>query len=108
MMETSITTLAATYLHIATSSFPDKGDNGCFLTAPLVAPNANRDCRATIWLWFRFNVSLREVDQLMLERSVVVPCETIGWCCKGRNQIPGSILRARLPIAHRKLPEVHL
>ena len=36
-----------------------------------------------IWLYYRFNVSLREVEELMLERGVVVSYETIRrWCRK--------------------------
>ncbi|CAN7681938.1 IS6 family transposase [Phyllobacterium sp. LjRoot231] len=36
-----------------------------------------------IWLYFRFNVSLREVEEMMLERGVVVSYETIRrWCRK--------------------------
>ncbi|NMN71468.1 DDE-type integrase/transposase/recombinase [Rhizobium sp. 57MFTsu3.2] len=39
-----------------------------------------------IWLYFRFNVSLREVEELMLERGVVVSCETIRrWRRLGRK-----------------------
>lgn len=33
------------------------------------------------WLYFRFNLSLREVEEMMLERGVVVSYETIRrWC----------------------------
>ena len=36
-----------------------------------------------IWLYYRFNVSLRDVEELMLERGVVVSYETIRrWCRK--------------------------
>ena len=36
-----------------------------------------------IWLYFRFNVSLREVEEMMLERGIVVSYETIRrWCRK--------------------------
>jgi putative transposase len=34
-----------------------------------------------VWLYFRFNVSLREVEEMMLERGVAVSYETIRrWC----------------------------
>jgi putative transposase len=34
-----------------------------------------------IWLYFRFNVSLREVEEMLLERGIVVSYETIRrWC----------------------------
>jgi putative transposase len=36
-----------------------------------------------VWLYFRFNVSLREVEEMMLERGVTVSYETIRrWCRK--------------------------
>ena len=36
-----------------------------------------------IWLYVRFNLSLREVEELMLERGVVVLFETIRrWAVK--------------------------
>jgi putative transposase len=50
-----------------------------------------------IWLYFRFNVSLREVEEMMLERGVVVSYETIRrWCRKH-----GADYTRRL---HRKPP----
>ena len=36
-----------------------------------------------IWLYYRFNVSLREVEEIMLERGIIVSYETIRrWCRK--------------------------
>jgi putative transposase len=36
-----------------------------------------------IWLYFRFNLSLREVEEMLLERGIVVSYETIRrWCRK--------------------------
>jgi putative transposase len=36
-----------------------------------------------VWLYFRFNLSLREVEEMMLERGIVVSYETIRrWCRK--------------------------
>ena len=50
-----------------------------------------------IWLYFRFNVSLREVEEMMLERGIVVSYETIRrWCRKH-----GTDFTRRL---HRKPP----
>ncbi|GGX56077.1 hypothetical protein GCM10010341_90890 [Streptomyces noursei] len=38
-----------------------------------------------VWLYFRFPLSFREVEELMLERGVVVSYETIRrWCAKLR------------------------
>ncbi|WP_449415621.1 IS6 family transposase [Ochrobactrum teleogrylli] len=45
-----------------------------------------------IWLYFRFNVSLREVEEMMLERGVVVSYETIRRWCRSH----GSMITARL------------
>jgi len=33
--------------------------------------------KRVIWLYFRFNLSLREIEELMAERCVDVSCETI-------------------------------
>jgi putative transposase len=50
-----------------------------------------------IWLYFRFNVSLREVEEMMLERGIIVSYETIRrWCRKH-----GANYTRRL---HRKPP----
>jgi putative transposase len=36
-----------------------------------------------VWLYFRFPLSFREVEELMLERGIVVSYETIRrWCSK--------------------------
>ena len=36
-----------------------------------------------VWLYFRFSLSFREVEELMLARGVVLSCETIRrWCAK--------------------------
>ena len=38
------------------------------------------------WLYHRFPLSLREVEELMLVRGVIVCCETIRqWCAKGQR-----------------------
>jgi putative transposase len=50
-----------------------------------------------VWLYFRFPLSFREVEELMLERGVIVSCETIRrWCMKFGQQYANS-LRRRLP-----------
>lgn len=50
-----------------------------------------------VWLYFRFPLSFREVEELMLERGVVVSCETVRrWCLKfGRTYT--KALRRRRP-----------
>ncbi|CCM75634.1 hypothetical protein BN77_2804 [Rhizobium mesoamericanum STM3625] len=45
-----------------------------------------------IWLYFRFNVSLREVEEMMLERGVAVSYETIRRWYRSH----GSMITARL------------
>lgn len=52
-----------------------------------------------IWLYFRFNLSLREVEEMVLERGVEVSYETIRrW-----RRSHGSLLTSRL---RRKSPSV--
>ncbi|WP_331750538.1 MULTISPECIES: IS6 family transposase [unclassified Streptomyces] len=49
------------------------------------------------WLYFRFPLSFREVEELMLERGVIVSYETIRrWCAK-LGQIYANELRRRRP-----------
>jgi putative transposase len=50
-----------------------------------------------VWLYFRFPLSLREVEELMLERGIVVSCETVRrWCAKFGPAYAGA-LRRRQP-----------
>ncbi|UUE28740.1 IS6 family transposase (plasmid) [Rhodococcus qingshengii] len=50
-----------------------------------------------VWLYFRFPLSFREVEELMLERGVLVSYETIrGWCAKF-GQAYANQLRRRRP-----------
>jgi putative transposase len=50
-----------------------------------------------VWLYVRFNLSLREVEELMLERGVDVSYETIRrWCVKFGPLI-AHVLQRRLP-----------
>ncbi|MFC9626998.1 IS6 family transposase [Streptomyces sp. NPDC056930] len=50
-----------------------------------------------VWLYFRFPLSFREVEELMLERGVVVSHETIRrWCAKF-GQAYANALRRRRP-----------
>jgi hypothetical protein len=58
-----------------------------------------------VWLYFRFPLSFREVEELMLERGVVVSYETIRrWCDKfGQayaNEAAGSALTNEAESAH--------
>jgi putative transposase len=50
-----------------------------------------------VWLYFRFPLSFREVEELMLERGVIVSYETIRrWCVKF-GQTYADSLRRRQP-----------
>ncbi|MFJ1811323.1 MULTISPECIES: IS6 family transposase [unclassified Streptomyces] len=51
-----------------------------------------------VWLYFRFPLSFREVEELMLERGIVVSYETIRrWCAKFGQQYANA-LRRRQPL----------
>jgi putative transposase len=50
-----------------------------------------------VWLYFRFPLSFREVEELMFERGVIVSYETVRrWCMKFGQQYANS-LRRRQP-----------
>jgi transposase-like protein len=50
-----------------------------------------------VWLYFRFPLSFREVEELMLERGVTVSYETVRrWCLKFGQQYANA-LRCRRP-----------
>ena len=50
-----------------------------------------------VWLYFRFPLSFREVEELMLQRGVTVSCETVRrWCAK-LGQVYADGLRRRRP-----------
>ena len=49
-----------------------------------------------VWLYFRFPLSFREVEELMLERGVIVPYETVRrWCLKFGQAYANSLRRRR-------------
>ncbi|MFE9934665.1 IS6 family transposase [Streptomyces sp. NPDC005533] len=49
-----------------------------------------------VWLYFRFPLSFREVEELMLERGVAVSYETIRrWCVKFGQAYAGGLRRRR-------------
>ncbi|MER7690944.1 IS6 family transposase [Streptomyces sp. NPDC097610] len=49
-----------------------------------------------VWLYFRFPLSFREVEELMLERGVVVSHETVRrWCGKFGQAYADSLRRTR-------------
>jgi putative transposase len=50
-----------------------------------------------VWLYFRFPLSFREVEELMLERGIVVSYETVRRWCSKFGQIYAGALRRRQP-----------
>ena len=47
----------------------------------LIVGDSHLDCRATVWLYHVFSLSLRDVELLLAERGVVVSYETVRrWC----------------------------
>ncbi|MFJ3176412.1 IS6 family transposase [Streptomyces roseus] len=50
-----------------------------------------------VWLYFRFPLSFREVEELMLERGIVVSYETVRrWCLKFGQAYANALRRRRL------------
>jgi putative transposase len=48
------------------------------------------------WLYFRFPLSFREVEEPMLERGVLVSYETVRrWCAKSGQTYAGALRRRR-------------
>ncbi|MEU8653605.1 IS6 family transposase [Streptomyces sp. NPDC048737] len=49
-----------------------------------------------VWLYFRFPLSLREVEELVFERGIVVSYETVRrWCAKFGSAYAGALRRRR-------------
>ncbi|MFM9700049.1 IS6 family transposase [Streptomyces europaeiscabiei] len=50
-----------------------------------------------VWLYHRFPLSFREVEELMLERGIVVSYETVRrWCAKFGQRYAGALRRRQL------------
>jgi hypothetical protein len=63
-----------------------------------------------VWLYFRFGLSLRDVEELLAERGVTVTYETIrAWCMKfGPSYAAGLRRRRARPSDKWHLDEVQL
>jgi hypothetical protein len=49
-----------------------------------------------VWLYFRFPLGFREVEELMLQRGVIVSYETVRcWCAKFRQAYADGLRRRR-------------
>ena len=54
--------------------------------------------RYSVWLYFRFTLSIRDVEELLAERSIEVSRETIRcWAAKFGPKMAASLKRRRLP-----------
>ncbi len=52
-----------------------------------------------VWLYHRFTLSFREVEEILAERGIIVSYETVRqWCLKFGSQYAGE-LRRRQPRA---------
>ncbi|GGT77080.1 IS6 family transposase [Streptomyces atratus] len=55
-----------------------------------------------VWLYFRFPLSFREVEELMLERGVIVSHETVRrWCAKFGQSYANALRRRRVQLGDR-------
>ena len=50
--------------------------------------------RHAVWLYFRFNLSFRDVEELLAQRGIEVSYETIGRCQSNANLSPVDADRA--------------
>ncbi|GJF24764.1 hypothetical protein SHO565_53280 [Streptomyces sp. HO565] len=51
-----------------------------------------------VWLYFRFPLSLREVEEPMLERGMVVSYQTVHrWCAEFGSAYAGALRRRQPP-----------
>jgi putative transposase len=50
-----------------------------------------------VWLYFRFCLSYRDVEELMAERGVLLTCEAVRYWCRKFGQVYTNQLRRRRP-----------
>ncbi len=49
-----------------------------------------------VWLYYRFALSYRDVEELLAERGVILTYETVRqWCCKLGQQYANTLRRQR-------------
>jgi putative transposase len=57
-----------------------------------------------VWLYYRFPLSFREVEEMMLRRGVVVSHETIRqWCRKFGQTYANALRRRRARLGDRRV-----
>jgi hypothetical protein len=63
-----------------------------------------------VWLYYRFSLSLRDVEELLAERGVMVTYETIrAWCAKFGPSYAAGLRRRRARVSDKwHLDEVQL
>ncbi|MER5371355.1 IS6 family transposase, partial [Streptomyces sp. NPDC002722] len=55
-----------------------------------------------VWLYFRFPLSFREVEELMLERGAIVSHESVRrWCAKFGQSYANALRRRRVPLGDK-------
>ena len=55
-----------------------------------------------VWLYFRFSLSLRDVEELLAERGVTVTYETIrAWCSKFGPSYAAGLRRRRASVSDK-------
>lgn len=64
--------------------------------------------RQSVWLFYRFSLSLRDVEEILAERGVDASHEAIrSWCLKLARQIAGNLKRRQpTPSPRRCLDEM--
>ncbi len=56
----------------------------------------------SVWLYFRFTLSLREVEEMLVQRGIAVSYETIRcWTIKFGPKIAANLLRRKQPPSPR-------
>jgi putative transposase len=50
-----------------------------------------------VWLYFRFSLSFRDVEELLAQRGIIVTSETVGQWCLKFGQTSANELRRRRP-----------
>jgi putative transposase len=52
-----------------------------------------------VWLYYRFPLSLRDIEEMMAQRGVIVSYETIHqWCRKFGQSYANGLRRRRAPL----------
>ena len=70
--------------------------NECLATRTVAIDSRERSSRIAVWLYFRFGVSFRDVEEAMAARGVLVSYETVRrWCDKFGHLYAAGLRRRR-------------